>query len=741
MGRLLEGYRRVNRTRRVEDSVGLRVAVLVAVEIAVLATLVSGAAPPLDAVAALVLLPVGAWVSQRRAGKDNTLIKLALTIGAALALMRFFGDIRYVASVDDTRGPLAALFLGVQVLHGFDLPARRDLGFTLASSLTLIALSATSTHSMVFAILLLVYAVAAGASMVLIQRSAALQRADELRDRERLGRLVPSDRPEPAPTNVAPADAPPLVQRLAGAGAGTLRAALPALLVGVLVFGLLPRSNTTQLGGLPFKGIPSLGLTSPFVTNPGLDGDGRLRGPGDGALGFNPTAYFGFSEYVDLRTVGQLSDEPVMRVRADRPRLWRGIVFDLYDGTGWTRTSEQPDPTYGTPVRLEPEPASLADRSRVVQTFELLADTPNLVFAAADPIRVYLSGGSVHHWEDGTITTGQLQSRETVYSVVSVIDTSPPDVLRAADGDAPPDLVDRYTQLPAGLPQRVRDLARTLTDDQPTPYLKAEVVQAWIGANTEYTLNEVPPAGDTDLVDHFLFESRRGWCEPIASSMTVLLRAAGVPARFATGFQPGSYNPLTGVFDVKMSNAHAWVEVHIPGHGWIPFDPTGAVPEAVDNSSVARLPLISAFKWIAGAVAALVPDPVRDAVAAAARAVVREPAALIAMTTGIAALVAGWWLWRRRRLQPPPPGSPFEELALLLGRHGIDRDAWQTPREYVRRVRLHRPDLPEEPVGVLLGSEETRRYAPHHARPSPDTEDRALREIEAALERTLQPTR
>jgi transglutaminase-like putative cysteine protease len=396
-------------------------------------------------------------------------------------------------------------------------------------------------------------------------------------------------------------------------------------------------------------------------------------------------------------------------------------------------------------VRLEPEPAPSADRTRVVQTFELLADTPNLVFAAADPIRVYLSGGSVHHWEDGTITTGQLQSRETVYSAISVIDTSAPKVLRAADGEAPDDLLQRYTQVPAGLPQRVRDLARTLTADQPTAYAKAEAIQAWIGANTEYTLNETPPPDGRDLVDHFLFESRRGWCEPIASAMTVLLRAAGVPARFTTGFQPGSYNPLTGVFDVKMSNAHAWVEVHIPGHGWIPFDPTGAVPEAIDNSSVARLPLISAFRWIAGAVAGLMPAPVRDAVTAAARAIVRDPLAMVTAVAAVAALVAGWWLWRRRRRErrhgPELPGSPFEELAQLLGRHGIDQDAWQTPREYVRRVRLHRPDLPEEPVGVLLGSEEARLYAPHHARPAPDVEEEALREIEAALQRAAQPTR
>ncbi|MBW3657414.1 MAG: hypothetical protein KY457_02175, partial [Actinobacteria bacterium] len=185
--------RRVNRTTRPEGSVVLRAAVLGTVMLAVAGTWASGAATAGDALAALVLLPVGAWVSYRRREDDNLLIKLAITVGAGLALARFFGDVRIAATIDDTRSPLTALFLAVQVLHGFDLPQRRDLGFTLASSLTLVALAGVSTHAGAFGVLLVAYAALAAVAMAGLQRSAARQRADEIQAEDDRARFSGGD--------------------------------------------------------------------------------------------------------------------------------------------------------------------------------------------------------------------------------------------------------------------------------------------------------------------------------------------------------------------------------------------------------------------------------------------------------------------------------------------------------------------------------------------------------------------
>ena len=64
--------------------------------------------------------------------------------------------------------------------------------------------------------------------------------------------------------------------------------------------------------------------------------------------------------------------------------------------------------------------------------------------------------------------------------------------------------------------------------------------------------------------------------------MAVLLRADGIPTRIVTGYGPGERNPFTGYYEVRSSDAHAWVEVYYPGYGWVPYDPTFGVPAAPD---------------------------------------------------------------------------------------------------------------------------------------------------------------
>jgi len=76
----------------------------------------------------------------------------------------------------------------------------------------------------------------------------------------------------------------------------------------------------------------------------------------------------------------------------------------------------------------------------------------------------------------------------------------------------------------------------------------------------------------------FLFEAKAGHCEYFASSMAILLRAAGIPTRVINGFLLGEYNPVGRDYIIRESDAHSWVEVYIPGQGWVEFDPTPPDP-------------------------------------------------------------------------------------------------------------------------------------------------------------------
>lgn len=115
------------------------------------------------------------------------------------------------------------------------------------------------------------------------------------------------------------------------------------------------------------------------------------------------------------------------------------------------------------------------------------------------------------------------------------------------------------------------------------------VLQKFNRENFHYTLKP-PLTPGFDSVDQFLFTTKRGFCEHYASSFTLLMRAAGIPARVVLGFQGGTLNPINNVISVHNSDAHAWSEVWIQDKGWIRIDPTAAVaPERIEKSLSAAI--------------------------------------------------------------------------------------------------------------------------------------------------------
>nr|AAB62310.1 YebA [Bacillus subtilis] len=139
---------------------------------------------------------------------------------------------------------------------------------------------------------------------------------------------------------------------------------------------------------------------------------------------------------------------------------------------------------------------------------------------------------------------------------------------------------DRYMQLPDSLPERVRTLAIKLTQDHDNMFDKVKAVEDYLGSNafTYETENVTIPKNDEDYVDQFLFETKMGYCDNFSSAMVVLLRSAGIPARWVKGYTSGEYkeagNKNGSIYEVTNNNAHSWVEVYFPEQGWVTFEPT-----------------------------------------------------------------------------------------------------------------------------------------------------------------------
>ncbi len=137
-----------------------------------------------------------------------------------------------------------------------------------------------------------------------------------------------------------------------------------------------------------------------------------------------------------------------------------------------------------------------------------------------------------------------------------------------------------FVELPPGFNPRTLALANEIRRDP--RYAQADaraLVQAVLErlrtGGYSYTLD--PGVYGQDTADEFWFDRKEGFCEHIASSFIILMRAMGIPARIVTGYQGGERNSVDGFWIVRQSDAHAWAEVWQAGQGWVRVDPTAAV--------------------------------------------------------------------------------------------------------------------------------------------------------------------
>ncbi len=137
-----------------------------------------------------------------------------------------------------------------------------------------------------------------------------------------------------------------------------------------------------------------------------------------------------------------------------------------------------------------------------------------------------------------------------------------------------------YVALPPSFNPRTLQLAADL---RATPELRnaraPELVNAVLNrlrtGGYSYTLE--PGVFGEHTADEFWFDRKEGFCEHIASSFVILMRALDVPARVVTGYQGGERNNVDGFWVIRQSDAHAWAEVWVAGQGWVRVDPTSAV--------------------------------------------------------------------------------------------------------------------------------------------------------------------
>ena len=275
----------------------------------------------------------------------------------------------------------------------------------------------------------------------------------------------------------------------------------------------------------------------------------------------------------------QTSDmhEPLMRggllMDFDAPTYrWRSYTYDTYTGRGWV-TTDTLDIAYPADTAITTTTA-IAHQRHLQQSVHRVADRGNIVHAAGTIVMVDQAYAAA--WRSEADFFGATVDT-SFYVVDALVPTFTELELRVTSTDYPAWLQERYTQLPDWLPARVITLAQQVTVQRLTPYDKAVALEAFLRTYT-YTLEVPAPPIGREVADYFLFDLQAGYCDYYATSMVVMARVVGLPARVVMGYVGGMFNPETAQYAVRESDAHAWAEVYFPEYGWIEFEPTSGRP-------------------------------------------------------------------------------------------------------------------------------------------------------------------
>jgi transglutaminase-like putative cysteine protease len=329
----------------------------------------------------------------------------------------------------------------------------------------------------------------------------------------------------------------------------------------------------------------------------------------------------------------------VLNVKSDRPHYWKAETLDGFDGLRWVRNPTLDETQYGTQVAFtQSVPSGRWDYheynpdwdERIRFTVRALSSQ----FVVGAGVVLGVDGVPARPSADGTtrLFAGRRLEEGDTYSVRAYAPNPTKEQMQAAPqgyagdmvrytaiqlpnpgesatqappgetfgdrqraalrrqtvyvplrGNGPSDLAPRAeTALRDSAYARMYERALALTRHQPTSYDAVKRVESYLQRNFSYS--ERVPTRPIPLMG-FLYEDQRGYCQQFSGAMALMLRMAGIPARVAAGFSPGSYNKDTEEYRVRDLDAHSWVEVWFTGIGWIPFDPTPARSPAQSQSS------------------------------------------------------------------------------------------------------------------------------------------------------------
>ncbi|MDX5475229.1 MAG: transglutaminase domain-containing protein [Bacillaceae bacterium] len=340
---------------------------------------------------------------------------------------------------------------------------------------------------------------------------------------------------------------------------------------------------STTVGYLSPKAEPIWPDPVPFLTSVG---EGIGNGTGD-------VKKIGYGED-DSRLGGPFIGDPtvVFKAEANRRHYWRVESKDIYTGKGWDNTYDEINRVDNGDITSFHWFTDEVSTDNMTATLYMQLKYPHINYPmGVTKVEVLDEDVDVRfEFNESTqkiVTRNSSNNNEVLLDSYSVEYEFPTfyierlkEVQSGTGYESDADFYDRYTQLPSSLPNRVKNLAEEITSPFQSRYDKVVAVERYFARNGfEYETTEVAvPKGNADYVDQFLFETQMGYCDNFSTSMVVLLRSVGIPARWVKGYTEGEFVAINAdgkrVYEIANNNAHSWVEVYFPEVGWVTFEPT-----------------------------------------------------------------------------------------------------------------------------------------------------------------------
>lgn len=526
----------------------------------------------------------------------------------------------------------------------------------------------------------------------------------------------------PVPRRRGPRDAVAAVRKAQGARAARTTATAAGVAAVALVAGGLT-------GGLP--GIPTA-WTDTFTTD---------------------TRTVRLSEDLDMyRSLTARSDEVVLRYTSSAGQNagpLRVMTLSAFDGRDWRRGPDRNGQQFAPDEVLFPDDPPLAgERVQLDVTVGTLREDQLPV--PVEPRDVATDGGWAYDENRDELVGGQQTQEGDTYVLGVHSRDLTPDRLREAPEAAA--VEDAFLEVPAtSHDEEIADMARDIVGDAATRYDQAVALQTYLRGPSFTYDTDVPRGRTGDPVWDFL-EQRTGYCVQFATTMVILSRTLGIPARLAVGFLPGDAAG-EGTWEVTGQDSHAWPELFFPGTGWVRFEPTpavqtGAAPAYANPNLAAPAPVPTAAPEE-------VPSEQRPSAPAAAPSVPATPPAAasggdagfpvgawVASAGGLVLVAAAFVLWlhrRRRSAAVLDAEQAWDRVVATLAARGIVLPTSTTPRRAPTDVAAAlaergAPPLAEDATEALVAlgdAVEAGRYA-RHAAPLPPARLQELTAVVAA---------